>query len=40
MKPPTSAPLPSALPDTRAAMIDSRLDRHGERSDRRWDRRR
>lgn len=34
MKRPTSAPLPSALPDARAMALDSRTDRHGERCDR------
>ncbi len=40
MKRPTSAPLPSAIPDARAATIDSRPDRRGARSDCRRTRRR
>jgi|GEM_PF-3247519 len=40
MKPQIPAPLLSALADARAAMIDSRPGRHGERCGRRWNRRR
>jgi hypothetical protein len=40
MKPQFPAPLLSALPDARAAAIDSRPDRHGERCERLLDRRR
>ncbi len=39
MKHQIPAPLLSAMPDARAAAIDSRPDRHGERSDRLRDRR-